>query len=82
LLFYAAPVEHGRARNGEGHHDDEVNHTPPSPTQPTTSLFYGEPVEYGGASNGEGHHDDEVGEKGERAEDQVGHLPKPCFDHL
>ncbi len=34
-LFYAEPVEYAGACNGEGHHDDEVNHTPPFPTQPT-----------------------------------------------
>ncbi len=45
-------------------------------------LILCRPVEYGGARNGEGHHDDEVGEEGERAEDQVGHLPKPRLDHL
>jgi hypothetical protein len=38
MLRYAEPVEYGGDRNGEGHHDDEVNHTPPSPTQPTTSY--------------------------------------------
>jgi hypothetical protein len=52
------------------------------PTKQLVMLHYAEPVEYGGARNGEGHHDDEVGEKGEGAEDQVGHLPKPSLDHL
>jgi hypothetical protein len=55
---------------------------PLPPNQQIDFLFYAKPVEYGGASNGEGHHDDEVGEEGERAENQVWHLPKSRLDNL